>query len=132
MSDGKGATRAKPRTAALGNSYFDEVVGWDLATGTDAPLDLRDTCMKEEWKELREAIEGGNRAEIAKECADVVWTVLAYAWGHSISFDKVWNAVADSNYAKIGPNGEIHRRADGKIVKPPGWKKPDIEEALRE
>lgn len=114
------------------NSYADHVIGWDALTGGAASQELREDCMKEEWDELRKAIAKGKVAEIAKECADVVWTVIAYAYGLGIPFDDVWDAVADSNFAKVGPNGETHRRADGKIVKPPGWKKPDIAAILED
>jgi len=28
--------------------------------------------------------------------------------------------------AKINPDGKVYRRADGKIMKPEGWKKADV------
>ena len=64
--------------------------------------------------------------------SDVVWTALAVAHGFGIPFDAVWKEVARSNFAKIGPNGEMHRRDDGKIIKPPGWEPPDLAAALSE
>jgi predicted HAD superfamily Cof-like phosphohydrolase len=35
-----------------------------------------------------------------------------------------WEAVLRSNMAKVGPDGRLIRRADGKILKPEGWKPP--------
>jgi hypothetical protein len=49
-----------------------------------------------------------------------------------IPFDAVWRAVHESNMAKLGPNGEIIRREDGKVLKPPGWTAPDIAAVLND
>jgi predicted HAD superfamily Cof-like phosphohydrolase len=105
---------------------FEQVSAWDDATGGDAPLSLRFDVMEEEWLELLKAIDDNDLVEIADACADLVWTVLLYAKGHDIPFDGVWAEVLRSNNAKIGPDGHVLRRADGKILKPEGWTAPDI------
>lgn len=113
-------------------TYFEEVVEWDRATGLDASLDLRVDVMTEEWIELHEAIESEDEVAIADACADLIWTVLGLAHHYRFPFDAVWDEVRRSNAAKVGPNGEVHRREDGKIVKPPEWSPPDIKRILRE
>lgn len=42
------------------------------------------------------------------------------------SLDEVFNEVHKANMNKIHPDGTVHRRADGKILKPEGWKEPDV------
>lgn len=44
---------------------------------------------------------------------------------------ELWTEVQRSNEAKIGPNGEVIRRVDGKCLKPEGWTPPDVEGVLR-
>lgn len=107
-------------------TMYEEVVAWDVATGGAASMELRVECMVEEWAELFEAMEEGDRHHIAKEVADLVWTALALARGYELPMDAVWAEVARSNFAKIGADGEIVRREDGKIIKPPGWTPPDL------
>jgi predicted HAD superfamily Cof-like phosphohydrolase len=82
--------------------------------------------MAEEWEELNAAMEARDIVEIADACADLVVTVLGTAAEYGIPFDAVWREVDRSNWAKAGPDGEVYRRADGKITKPPDWQPPDI------
>ena len=42
------------------------------------------------------------------------------------SLDEVFIEVHKANMNKIHPDGTVHRREDGKILKPEGWKEPDI------
>lgn len=43
------------------------------------------------------------------------------------SLDEVFNEVHKANMTKIHPDGTVHRReSDGKILKPEGWKEPDV------
>lgn len=108
-------------------TMFEQVAEWDDATGGAESLEIRLECWREETQELEEAIDEGDLPHIAKELCDVVFTALALAKGYGIPFDAVWAEVMRTNFAKIGPDGEVHRRADGKIVKPPGWEAPNLE-----
>lgn len=118
-------------------SHFESVVDWHytfgvpVGTAPDANLPpdrvaLRKTLMSEEWSELNEAMDACDIVEIADACADLVVTVLGTAAEYGIPFDPVWEEVQATNFAKVGSNGEVRRRHDGKIVKPPGWCPPDI------
>lgn len=51
-------------------------------------------------------------------------------WG--IPLDRLWAAVHRANMAKVGPDGKVTYREDGKVLKPEGWKPPDIAAAMRE
>lgn len=70
-------------------------------------------------------------AALAKEIADVVYVAIGTALSCGIPLDKVWAEVHASNMAKVDPStGMVPRRDDGKILKPKGWQKPDIERVL--
>ncbi len=118
-------------------SYFSDVRDWHRAAGiplADRParLDsgrkhLRLDLMDEEWWEFRvEAYKQRDLAEVAKEAADLIVTVLGTMAEMGIPFDAVWAAVHASNMTKIGPDGAVRMRPDGKILKPEGWQAPDI------
>ena len=118
-------------------TYFYDIVKWhetfgvpvgDKPTGHLRPdrLKLRWDIMEEEWNELLDAMIAEDAVEIADACADLIVTVLGTAAEYGIPFDDVWTEVNRSNFAKLGPNGEIYRRKDGKIKKPPGWTPPNI------
>lgn len=47
-----------------------------------------------------------------------------------IPFDAVWDAVHTANMAKVWPDGTVHYREDGKVLKPPNWSPPDIAAVL--
>jgi predicted HAD superfamily Cof-like phosphohydrolase len=121
-------------------SYFCDVCAFHLAVGLpvlDEPTvpsrarqHLRRSLVVEEVAELLEALEEGDLEHIAKEAADVVVVVLGTMAEYGIPFDAVWRAVHASNMAKVGPDGTVRRRADGKVLKPEGWQPPDIAAAL--
>lgn len=52
----------------------------------------------------------------------------AAAWGFDL--DAILEEVHRSNMAKLGPDGEVIRRADGKVMKPEGWQPPQIAAVL--
>ena len=120
-------------------SYYEDIR--DFHTALDAPngkepsgtlpddrFALRKSLIQEEYSELMEAMDEGDPAHIAKEAADLVVVVLGTAAEYGLPFDEVWNAVHESNMAKAGGP----RREDGKILKPPGWKPPDIQAIIEE
>ncbi len=85
-------------------------------------VELRKTLIEEEYKEVQDAIQSQNLSEIAKELCDLIYVVCGTAVSYGIDLNSVWDLVHASNMAKEkGGN-----RSDGKILKPEGWRKPDI------
>ena len=119
---------------------YTDVASWHRAGGVpvaDRPtplspdrLALRLALLHEEYTELVDALKAGDLAGAAKESADLRTVVLGTDAEQGIDSDAVWTAVHASNMAKLGPNGEVRRRADGKILKPEGWTPPDIAAVL--
>lgn len=73
-----------------------------------------------------------NLVELADGLVDSVYVLLHTANSLGIPFDLVWDEVQKSNMAKVWEDGTAHKREDGKILKPPGWKPPDIFGVLME
>jgi predicted HAD superfamily Cof-like phosphohydrolase len=121
-------------------SYYGAVRAWHIKAGiplaerpkllTPERLALRLRLMREERRELDEALEAGDLIAAAKEAADEIVTVLGTMAEMGIPFDQVWAEIHRSNMAKIGPDGVVRMRPDGKILKPEGWRVPDIAAVL--
>lgn len=103
---------------------------WNDETSVDQDFSRSAAHVKEETLELLEACEQGDLVQIAKEACDVVWTAIDVLVAHGIDFNAAFTEVARSNRSKIGPNGEISRREDGKIQKGPFYQPPDPERML--
>jgi predicted HAD superfamily Cof-like phosphohydrolase len=89
------------------------------------PGPLRVELLLEESLEAADALEIGDRAEIAKELADVVYVCYGTALVYGIDLDSALAAVHESNMKKEANPG-------GKHIKPEGWQPPDMSVALGE
>lgn len=69
-------------------------------------------------------------ALIADGLVDLIYVCVGTALEFGIPLDRAWNEVQRANMAKVGPDGKVLRREDGKILKPEGWQPPDIEKAV--
>ncbi len=68
--------------------------------------------------------------DVADALADKIYIDVGTALEFGIPLDRVWSEVQRANMAKVGPDGKVMRRADGKILKPEGWSPPDVEKAV--
>ena len=86
----------------------------------------------EEFKEFLEA-EGmlfrhGRNAkeECLKELADLVYVCYQYAENMGWFLDEALDRVHKSNMSKLGEDGKPIYREDGKVLKGPNYKPPDL------
>lgn len=93
---------------------------------TDA-LWLRGTLHQEEHQELQEALAAGDRHAIARELADVVYVAFGTAYVYGIDLGAALREVHRANMTKAVAG---QRRGDGKVLKPPGFRPPDMTEAV--
>jgi len=93
---------------------------------------LRYKLMDEENIEYAEACIKGDIVEIADALGDQLYilcgTILKHGLQHKIV--EVFNEIHDSNMSKLGVDGKPIFREDGKILKGPGYFKPDIKKIL--
>lgn len=98
-------------------------------------LDLRYWLIFEEAEEAQRELSFaakrlGDETEtlerIAKELADVIVVCVGTALELGIPLDRVWAEVHASNMTKSAD----HTRADGKILKGPDYRPPDIHKAI--
>jgi predicted HAD superfamily Cof-like phosphohydrolase len=91
---------------------------------------LRKKLLSEEFIELMNGIDKRDLVNTAQELVDLIYVALGTALEFGLPVHHVWEAIHAANMAKLGPDGKPVKRADGKVIKPEGWQKPDIETAI--
>jgi len=92
--------------------------------------ELRYALIEEEVIELREALDDRNIVEVADALTDILYVV--YGAGHSfgIDLDKCLEEVHNSNMSKLGIDGKPIYREDGKVLKGPNYRKPELKRMI--
>ena len=86
----------------------------------------------EEFKEFLQAegmlfMHGRNHSEeCLKELADLVYVCYQYAENMGWFLDEALNRVHESNMSKLDEDGNPIYRDDGKVLKGPNYKPPDL------
>lgn len=93
---------------------------------TDKINKLRIDLIKEEFDELKEAMDNNDLLEVADALTDILY--VTYGAGHAfgINLDKCFDEVQNSNMSKLSENGEPIYNESGKVMKGPNYFKPDL------
>ena len=90
----------------------------------------------EEFKEFLEAEDHLYRdnptvtAEALKELADLVYVCYQYAENMNWFLDEALHRVHESNMSKLGEDGKPIYREDGKVLKGPNYKPPNLTDLI--
>ena len=95
-------------------------------------FNLYTKLIQEETDELWVA----NAAANPTECLDALIDIMVVTIGaiHSLGVDGegAWAEVMRSNLDKIDPiTGFVKKREDGKVLKPEGWKPPELDQFIQ-
>ncbi|MGW0878489.1 pyrophosphohydrolase domain-containing protein [Streptomyces sp. NPDC002671] len=125
----------------MSHSPADLVHEFHLAFGLDArstPTEVspelaahRGELLAEEAAEVAEVAVEGPLDRLAHELADVVYVAYGTALVHGIDLDQVIGEIHRANMSKLGPDGQVARRADGKVLKGEHYRAPDVSAVLR-
>ena len=98
---------------------------------SDKITQLRVSLIEEELSELKDAINQKNLKEVADALTDILY--VTYGAGHAfgIDLDKCFNEVQNSNMSKLGEDGKPIYNEKGKVMKGPGYFKPDLSKFLK-
>ncbi|MFE7930727.1 MazG nucleotide pyrophosphohydrolase domain-containing protein [Streptomyces sp. NPDC057456] len=91
----------------------------------------RGELLAEEAAEVAEVSVSGPLDRLAHELADLVYVAYGTALVHGIDLDAVLAEIHRSNMTKLGPGGQVARRADGKVLKGEHYEIPDVSAVLR-
>ena len=96
--------------------------------------DMQIELIREEYREFRQAADevyedpesDDKRVELVKELSDLVFVCYQFAAAFSIDLDEAMFRVFESNMSKLDDNGKPIYREDGKVLKGPNYRKPDL------
>ena len=110
---------------------------YNLKNSTDRQTRaVQHSIIVEEFKEFLEAegmlyMQSPDHQEHAlKELADLVYVCYQYAENMHWFLDEALNRVHESNMSKLDEDGKPIYREDGKVLKGPNYKPPDLSDLL--
>lgn len=109
---------------------FHVAFGLSIGDTTRTFNELRAKLIREEAEEAAVAVEFEPLPQIAKELADLVIVAYGAALTMGIDLDRAVALVHASNMSKLGVDGRPVMRADGKVLKGPNYRPPDMAAAV--
>jgi len=122
------------RSAQLNLRDFHEKFGLTINDTPTIPgddvLQFRINLINEEAEEFEQAAKARNLVEMADALADVIYVALGAAVSLGIDLEPVFQEVHRSNMTKVWSDGQVRRREDGKVIKPPTYSPANIAQEL--
>jgi predicted HAD superfamily Cof-like phosphohydrolase len=98
----------------------------------EAQYKLYTNLIEEEFKELKDAIAAGDLVEQLDALEDILVVTIGAIHSAGMDGEGAWKEVMSTNFAKIDKEtGKVRKRDDGKVLKPIGWKGPELEPFLK-
>jgi predicted HAD superfamily Cof-like phosphohydrolase len=97
-------------------------------------FELQKLLITEEYHEVMSAcaecsekkFNTSSKVELLKELGDLVFVCYQMAAYLGLDLDEAMKRIFESNMSKLGQNGKPLRRADGKVLKGPDYRPPDL------
>ena len=83
--------------------------------------------ISEEAGELGAALAKADDIEVLDALIDILVVTIGALHSMGADVEGAWREVMSTNFAKIGEDGKVRKREDGKVLKPLGWKAPELE-----
>jgi len=81
----------------------------------------------EESQELIDAITASDKVETLDALIDILVVTIGAIHSMGADAEGAWDEVMRTNFAKIDlDTGKVNKREDGKVLKPEGWKAPEL------
>lgn len=113
---------------------FMQVFGQEVKDYPEFPdnttCNLRLKLIREELRELEDAIEEQDLVEVADALTDLLYVVYGAGCAFGIDLDACFNEVHSSNMSKLDEDGNPIYREDGKVMKGPNFFHPDLSGVL--
>ncbi len=92
---------------------------------------LRLDLIEEEVQELRDGLGRSSLLEVADALTDILYVVYGAGHAFGIDLDDCFDEVHRSNMTKLGEDGRPLYRDDGKVMKGPNYREPDLDQFVR-
>jgi predicted HAD superfamily Cof-like phosphohydrolase len=91
------------------------------------------SLIDEEVGELVDAVAANDKVEQLDALIDILVVTMGAVRAAGWDGEAAWKEVMDTNFAKIDPDtGKVRKREDGKVLKPEGWKAPELAQFIRD
>lgn len=123
-------------TVRVEQTPLDMVVEFATAMGQDVDVpygrttDLETMRLKLIEEECKEVHDADSTENLLKELADLVYVTYGMAATFGWDLDEAVRRVHASNMSKLGEDGKPIYREDGKVLKGPNYKKPDLSDLV--
>lgn len=118
--------------AAFHNAFGVGIANTPVGNISKEINELRHKLMAEENNEYLEAANTNDLVEVADALGDMLYilcgTILSHGMQHII--EEVFDEIQDSNMSKLGADGKPIYREDGKVMKGPNYRRPDLKQFL--
>ena len=128
------------KTNALKVKEFMTVFGQEVKKEPEFPNDntvnARIDLIHEEFDELKQAIYSdearneGTLVAIADALTDILYVTYGMAHSFGIDIDECFRTVHVSNMSKLDEDGKPIYREDGKVLKGPNYRPPNLKEIM--
>jgi predicted HAD superfamily Cof-like phosphohydrolase len=85
----------------------------------------------EEHQELLEATLSEDKVEQLDALIDILVVTIGAIHSMGADGEGAWREVMRSNFSKVGEDGKVRKREDGKVLKPIGYSPPDLKPFLK-
>jgi len=86
----------------------------------------------EEHNELKQAVTDNDVTEQLDALIDILVVTIGAIHSMGADGEGAWKEVMNTNFAKIDKKtGKVRKREDGKVLKPVGWKAPELAQFIK-
>lgn len=111
-------------------TLFDQKIAETPDLGSQELKKLRYDLIREEVEELLEALMDGDLVETADALTDILYVVYGAGAAFGIDLDACFSEVHQSNLSKLGADGMPIYRPDGKVLKGPFYRAPNLAKVI--
>ena len=108
--------------------YFGQMVRAKPQFPDKKTMQLRYDLIKEELKELEQAMKTKNLREIADALTDILYVTYGAGYAYGIDLDKCFKEVQRANMSKLGKDGKPIYNKKGKVMKGPNYSEPNLKQ----
>lgn len=107
-----------------------------FATACDQPASPENykmylSLIDEEYDELLDAVLANDKVEQLDALVDILVVTMGAIRAAGWDSEAAWKEVMNTNFAKIDDKtGKVNKREDGKVLKPEGWKAPELSQFI--
>jgi predicted HAD superfamily Cof-like phosphohydrolase len=112
---------------------FMDACGQTVGNRNQDQFDLYLKLIQEEVEELQTAVDNNDRVEQLDALIDILVVTVGAVQSLGVDGEGAWKEVMSTNFAKIDSlTGRVRKREDGKVLKPVGWRPPELSKYINQ